>query len=149
MFDRVVREYAVHIVGNGYIDIIVTRDRYADFINELTETGFVVGAVSWWCHATEENKRTIGCPHGYGGPMTQIGWFSELAHDFDEVEEGEMVKLKANDFHHEVKRINDKMIETNMRKVTRQMADGTSLKFSEHACLTPWIWVHVPEDWQR
>ncbi len=147
--DRLVARYSVHIVGDGYIDIIVTRDRCFDFINELTGAGLVIEAVSWWCHATDQNKRVLGCPHGYGGPMTAIGWFSELSHDFDELTEEEMAGLKANDFHNEVTRINNNMIETIRCKVTLPLADGTSLRFSEHACLTPGIWVHVPEDWKR
>ncbi|MCB9164477.1 MAG: hypothetical protein H6592_08595 [Flavobacteriales bacterium] len=147
--DRLVETYAAAVVGNGYIDIIVPRERYMDFFEELTKSGFAVEAVSWWCHATEENKRSLGCPHGYGGPMTSIGWFSELSHDFDEATDEDTQRLDGVDIRSEVRRLNDRMIAIIQNKEILKMANGRSLKFSADGCLTPGIWVRVPENWMR
>ena len=149
VLDALVRRFAVSVVGNGYIDIIVTTDRCYDFIKALTETGFLVEALSWWCHATDENKKSLGCPHGYGGPMTEAGWFSEMSHVIDEVSEVECATLDAQCSEGELRRINEGIAELIRCKQIGPLTDGSYLKLTPEGCLTPGIWVRVPQSWSR
>ena len=79
--NQLIADYGVYS-GTRYSDIIIPRDRFVEFINSLTNIGIAINSVGWWCNATDENKTKYGCPHGYGGPMTKFGWFSEMCHAF-------------------------------------------------------------------
>ncbi|MBO4950139.1 MAG: hypothetical protein J6E38_03875 [Clostridia bacterium] len=77
--DKLIKEFNVVKVGNGYIDCIVP-EKIDSFIDELTKIGVFVTDISWWCHCTLSNKKLYGCPHGMGGPQSDVyaGFFSEL-----------------------------------------------------------------------
>ena len=147
--NKLIEKYEVYPVGSGYIDLIVSRDKYFEFIDELTQIGLMVEAVSWWCHATDENKNRFGCPHGYGGPMTKNGWFSEMSHDFDDLENEVLLCIANNTDQDSIKAINDKVKSLIINKQTITYADGNYLTFDKNPCLTPGIWVYVPDDWIR
>ncbi|MCP4178629.1 MAG: hypothetical protein GY756_12770 [bacterium] len=149
--DLLIDKYKAFPVGTGYIDIITPRDKYVDFINELTELDLVVSSVSWWCNASKENKKKYGCPHGYAGPKTQFGWFSEIINEFDNVEEIEQqnfIKLNSTLNKDVIKKINDKAIRIIKNKKTTANTNGNILSFQKTQCLTPGIWVKVPDEWR-
>ncbi|MGV3530213.1 MAG: hypothetical protein ACO1OO_15030 [Flavisolibacter sp.] len=149
--DELIAKYAVYSSDTAYGDIIIARDNFVDFINGLTNIGVVINSVNWWCNATEENKSKYGCPHGYGGPMTSLGWLSEMCHDFDEISATEQNLFLSldTDFNAEtVKIINDKTIELIKNKRTITYADGTFLTFKNNPCLTSGIDLYVPNDWK-
>ncbi len=77
--DKLIKEFNVVKVGNGYIDCIVP-EKIDSFIDELTKIDVFVTDISWWCHCTQYNKKLYGCPHGMGGPQSEVnaGFFSEL-----------------------------------------------------------------------
>jgi hypothetical protein len=136
--------------GTRYSDIIIPRDQFVEFINSLTNIGIAINSVGWWCNATDKNKTKYGCPHGYGGPMTKFGWFSEMCHDFDEIGEieNELFLSLANDFKPEtIKSINEKVIILILNKRTITFSDGTFLTFENNPCLTPGLALYVPKDW--
>ncbi len=93
-----------------------------------------------------------GCPHGYGGPMTKIGWLSEMCHDNDEISETEsdlFISLDKDFKTETIKNINDKTIELIQNKRTITYADGTFLTFQKNPCLTPGLDLYVPDNWTR
>ncbi len=147
--DRLIDEYAGNPVGNGYIDIIILREKYIDFINGLTELNLAIECVGWWCRAIDENKKNCGCPHGYGGPMTQFGWFSEMCHDFDEINKDAIDNLESKYTSSNVKAINELAATIIKDKRTMTYADGSYLTFQGNVCLTPGFWIRVPADWRR
>jgi hypothetical protein len=149
--DELIAKYAVYSSDTTYGDIIVPRDSVVYFINSLTNIGVAINSINWWCNATDENKNKFGCPHGYGGPMTRVGWFSEMCHDFDEISgmEQDLFLSLDIDFKAEtIKSINDKTIELIKNKRTITYADGTFLTFQNNPCLTPGLDLYVPNDWK-
>lgn len=147
-----IEKYAVYSSDTAYGDIIVPRDCFMEFINGLTDIGVAIDSILWWCNATEENKSKYGCPHGYGGPMTKVGWFSEMVHEFDEIRElyQDLFLSLDNNFKAEtLKKINDKAIELIQNKRTITHADGTFLTFQDNLCLTPGLDLYVHNDWKR
>lgn len=138
--DRLIEKYEAQVVGTGYIDIIVLRDRFESFINELTDLNVAVVSISWWCHATEKNKEELGCPHGLGGPQTKHGWFSEIIQEFDEMDSDYENKPIVTINYQAIKAIKIKKTE---------IKDGTTWTFDKTHCLTPGLWLHVPENWTR
>lgn len=147
--EKLIEKYEAYPVGTGYIDIIVLREKYSAFIDDLSKIGLMIEGVSWWCHATDDNKNSLGCPHGYGGPMTKFGWFSEMSHDFDSFENEILISIadKLNQF--SVEEINDKAKNLIENKRTITYADGSYLTFKENPCLTPGLWIYVPDNWER
>jgi hypothetical protein len=150
--DNLIEKYAVYSNDTVYGDIIVPRDNFVEFINCLTNIGVVINSIDWWCNATDENKNKYGCPHGYGGPMTKVGWFSEMSHDFDDIckIESDLFLSLDTDFKTEVvKKINDKSIGLIQNKRTNTYVDGTFLTFKNNPCLTPGLDLYVPNDWEK
>ena len=119
------------------------------FIEGLTILEIAIEAVSWWCNATDNNKKENGCPHGYGGPITKYGWFTEMCHDFDEIEKEVLAGLDNNCNHKLIKDINDKVKQIIENKQTVKNAEGLSLKYNSNSCLTPALWLYVADDWVR
>ena len=121
--DNLIENLSVYSGDSVYADIIVPRANVVEFITTLTRIGIVVKSINWWCNATEENKNKYGCPHGYGGPMTKDGWFTELVPESDSLSEIEMDLFLSLDMHYKtiaVKAINDKSIEIiNTKKTSR------------------------------
>lgn len=62
--DKILEKHKAQPVGQGYIDIIVSRDNYKDFISDLVTSGHKIDSVSWreWCEDEKENE------YGLGGP---------------------------------------------------------------------------------
>ena len=149
--DLLIAEHKIYS-GTNYSDIIIPQNLIIKFINGLTNIGIVINSVSWWCNATDDNKTKYGCPHGYGGPMTTFGWFSEMSHDFDEIceMESELFLSLDNDFRVEtIKNINEKVVNHILTKQTTTYADGTYLTFKNNPCLTPGLDLFVPDNWTR
>ncbi|MBM7844640.1 hypothetical protein [Herpetosiphon giganteus] len=63
--------------SKGLHELIVARDLAASLIQGCAELGIATYALSWWCHVTPTNRALYGCPHGFGGPPTNEGRFSE------------------------------------------------------------------------
>ena len=149
--DLLIDKYAVYSSDNVYSDIIVARENFVEFINGLTNIGIIIDSVDWWCNATDENKNKYGCPHGYGGPVTKVGWFSEMSHDFDETIVGnELFILIEKDFKSEtLKALNDNVKKIIKNKKTITQADGTFLTFKDNPCLTPGFNLYVPNEWKN
>lgn len=147
--DNLIEQFTGEPVGDGYIDIIIIRERYAEFIHTLTALNLAIECVSWWCHATDEHKASLGCPHGFGGPMTRFGWFSEMSFDFDEIAQEAINCLENSYTPANVKRINEMAAEIIRSKRTGPYPDGSYLEFQKDCCLTPGFWIYVPSDWRR
>lgn len=83
--DKILVKYKAQPVGDGYIDIIVSRENYNDFILELYQNNFNITDISWWewCFENEISK------YGMGGVRSNFydGWFSELSVDTDKIKE--------------------------------------------------------------
>lgn len=145
--EKLIELYDIYVVGNGYVDLIIMKDKYSDFIDDLSEIGLMIEGISWWCNATDDNKSKYGCPHGYGGPMTKYGWFSEMSHDYDDLEnEILVVDIFSQD---SVREINEKAKNIIKSKRTITYADGSFLTFKDNPCLTPGLCIYVPENWTR
>jgi hypothetical protein len=71
--DEIIEKHKAQPVGHGYIDIIVIRDNYKDFISDLVNNGFTIESISWWEWCSEGNKNEFGL----GGPKSHYynGWF--------------------------------------------------------------------------
>ncbi len=146
--NNLIADYEGTLVGKGYIDIIIVRDKVQPFINELTKLGLAIESISWWCHATDENKKMFGCPHGYGGPMTIFGWFSEMCHDFDDIDRTEIENLERDYSNENIKRVNDIAAAIIENKRTIPDSDGSYLVFENNPCLTPGFWIRIPDGWR-
>ncbi len=147
--DNLLKKHKAQPVGNGYGDIIVPRDSYINFINELTILNLAIETKSWWCHCTPENERLFGYPHGYGGPKSKYfdGWFSERVNDFDKIEVSKIEQLENTFTEETVKKINEEVLNIIENKRTITYANGDYQVFKKDKCLTPAIWIRVPEDW--
>lgn len=79
--DNILEKHKSQPVGNGYIDIIVSRDNYKSLISDLVVNGFNINGISWWEWCEDNNEEE----YGLGGPVSIFyqGWFSELPIDFD------------------------------------------------------------------
>lgn len=134
--DQILELHQAQPVGDGYIDIIVTRDRYALLIKDLVENEFKITSISWWewCPTGQE------CAYGIGGPESKFfeGWFAELPIDVDDisssadVEYDDVIALLTN------------TIETKTIKYPDEM-----VTFEEHRWLTPALWLDVPQEWRN
>jgi hypothetical protein len=135
-------------VGTGYIDIIVHRENYQDFINDLIKNGFLINAVSWWFYCFDINQKT---EFGYGGPKSiyYTGWFSELCHDFDELKNEYIIKMEKENPDNFIEIINNEFRNIISNKNTIKNNDNNYLSFSQNIELTPGFWILVPDDWEN
>jgi hypothetical protein len=134
--DQIIEKYQAQPVGHGYIDIIVSRKNYKNFVSELVNNDYTIKSVSWWewCPGKKENE------YGLGGPLSQFydGWFSELPIDLDcfplpiEIKKEELVNEIIN-------KIETKVISFHDETVT----------FKSNDWLTPALWLEVPDDWRN
>lgn len=131
--DKILNDYKVQPVGNGYIDLIVSRDLCKQFIQELIENGFVIKSVSWWEWCANKDD----CKYGFGGPKSKFyrGWFAELPIDVDDIELSDLTTEKA--IENVINLIDSKSI---------QYPDEI-ISFNESNWLTPAIWLDVPDNW--
>ena len=134
--DNILEKNKAQPVGHGYIDIIVTRDNYKDFIFDLVTNGFKIDSVSWWewCEDKNENK------YGLGGPESVFykGWFSEIP-------------VNVDDFSFSADATSENIIREIQNKIetkTISFSDET-ITFYKSDWLTPAIWLDVPDDWRN
>lgn len=134
--DELIEEYKAQPVGQGYIDIIVSRETYKSFITELINGEYKIESISWWewCPKERESK------YGLGGPSSQFynGWFSELAIDVDDITITQDVKSEGI-IKELINRIETKSISFPNETVT----------FKQNSWLTPALWLDVPDDWRN
>ena len=130
--DGLLEEYKAQPVGDGYIDIIVSRENYRSFAKAIIESGFVIEAISWW-----EYLESIDAPntYGMGGPRSRFypGWFAETCTDVGDV-------LHSNNALATV-------VEIVESKVLGEYG-GVHVSFKETKSLTPAYWLKVDENWK-
>lgn len=130
--DELLEEYKAQPVGNGYIDIIVSRENYRSFAKTLIESGFIIEAISWW-----EYLENIDSPNSYGmgGPRSRFypGWFAETCADIDDVQHSSNI-LAA-------------VVEIVEGKVLGEF-EREQVTFKKTKSLTPAFWLKVDESWK-
>lgn len=123
-------------VGNGYIDIIVSRDNYKAFVSELVHNDYVVNGITWWewCTAGPQSN------YGLGGPVSKYypGWFSELSINADDLTLANNLPVDER-IEEIIKRIETKVI---------SFPDET-LSFKLSKWLTPALCLDVPGEWRN
>jgi hypothetical protein len=121
-------------VGNGYIDIIVSRENYDHFIRDLIENGYSIESISWWEWCPNDKKNE----YGLGGPRSKYytGWFAELPIDLD-------------DFNFSEEMENEEIIKEIIKRIEAKTISylGEILTFNQNKWLTPALWLDVPQDW--
>ena len=134
--DNLLDKHKAQPVGSGYIDIIFSRDNYKDFFSYLVAQGFKVSGISWWEWCKDNNKNK----YGLGGPKSTYytGWFSEIPVNVDDLDFSTLID-KDSIIDQIVRRIESKTI---------SLADET-VAFSDSNCITPAIWLNVPNDWRN
>lgn len=132
--DEILEKHKAQPAGHGYIDIIVCRDNYKDFITDIVNNGFKIEGISWWewCPGKKGNE------YGLGGPKSIYynGWFSEISTDVDDI----IVSTDTTDenaISEIVERIEKKTLSFSKETVT----------FNKSNWLIPAIWLDVPDDW--
>jgi hypothetical protein len=134
--DDILEKHKAQPVGHGYIDVIVSRDNYKDFVSDLVTNDYKIESISWWewCADKKENE------YGLGGPESIFykGWFSEIPVDVD-------------DFNFSVDMTMENIIKVIIEKIetkTISFSDET-ITFIKSNWLTPAIWLDVPDDWRN
>lgn len=134
--DKILEKHKAQPAGHGYIDIIVFRNNYKEFVSELVTSGFKIESVSWWewCKDKKETE------YGLGGPESIFyqGWFSEIPVNVDDFKFSAESK-KENIVQEILNKIEEKEISFSKEIVT----------FKESNWLTPAIWLDVPDDWRN
>jgi hypothetical protein len=134
--DNLLEKHKAQPVGHGYIDIIVSRDNYKDFISDLVTNGYKIESVSWWewCGEKKENE------YGLGGPESVFykGWFSEIP-------------VHVDDFSFSTDTGKESIIQEVLNKIeTKRISfSNETVTFKENNWLTPAIWLDVPDDWRN
>jgi hypothetical protein len=143
--------YKVEPVGYGYIDCIIMRDNLEKFIMEVSTLGVLITSVSWWCYVNPNESSQNGCPHGMGGPKSDYyeGWFSEL--------QNEMYELDMTEVNSILEAYDKQLIGALNQKVLKRIWQMLEIPFlytpndyiPENRCVTPALWLLVPDDWRR
>lgn len=136
ILDNILEKHKAQSVGHGYIDIIISRDNYKDFISDLVTNGFKIDSVSWqeWREDKNENE------YGLGGPESIFykGWFYEIP-------------VNVDDFYFLADTTSENIIREILNKIetkTITFSDET-VTFNKSNWLTPAIWLDVPDDWRN
>jgi hypothetical protein len=134
--DDILEKQKAQPVGHGYIDIIVSRNNYKDFVADLITNDFKIKSVSWWEWRADKKEDE----YGLGGPESIFynGSFSEIPVDVDDFNITTET-TKENTINEIIEKIESKIISFSDEKV----------KFSESTWLTPAIWLDVPDDWRN
>jgi hypothetical protein len=136
VLDNILEKHKAQPVGHGYIDIIVSRENYKDFVFDLVTHGFKIESISWWewCANNTENN------YGLGGPKSIFyeGWFSEIPVNVDDL------NFPASADNNSIV----KQILSAIENKTIPFSDET-VKFSDSNWMTPAIWLDVPKDWRN
>ncbi|XDD41679.1 hypothetical protein AB3N58_10235 [Leptospira sp. WS60.C2] len=145
--DEILDQFKAQPVGQGYIDIIVKREYIEDFIIKLSSKGFLINALSWWLYL-ELNEFS---KYGYGGPKSKFysGWYSELPHDFDELNNEEIERYLISMDYNGISYINQHFSNVIFSKETIQYYDSHILKFETDLNLTPGFWIYTPDNWRN
>ena len=130
-------------VGDGFIDIITPADNIEPFIESMTNLGVAINVVTLWCNCTPANEAKFGCPHGFGGPRHQSGYYSEMCErDPFDVEET-FPDLIADD-------ANSAELVAKYNAAIREYTEtGMESRPEYSRCLVPGFWLVVPKDWKR
>ncbi|HBS45177.1 MAG TPA: hypothetical protein DEA91_13260 [Paenibacillus sp.] len=143
--ETLLEKYQSYPVGSGYIDIITKYELSEKLIEEISNAGIAINAVTWWCHCSDENKKNHGCPHGMGGPKCTCcdGYYSEVGLDYEtfEIAESEYNNLQTGVV------TKDEIHSINQAVWNYIREYSYHERFSE--CLTPALWLHVPDEWKR
>jgi hypothetical protein len=133
--DRILENHKAQPVGIGYIDIIVKRDNYRLFIQDLIESGFEIESVSWWEWCEGENE----CNYGLGGPKSNYynGWFAEIPTKVDDLKLEELNKEES------IKKV------VNLIESKSIGFSDETVQFKKSDWLTPAIWLGVPDHWKN
>ncbi len=138
-------QYHVVPVGNGYIDLIVPITAAVPLIAQLALLPVAVEYVAWWCHCTPQSIARLGCPHGMGGPSDPRGpgWFSEcVGYPGVEVADyGVMLEYDSAAPAEVARACHD--------VITDYLIHRFPVEPFYSPCLTPGLWLYVPENWQR
>lgn len=129
--DGLLEEFKAQPVGEGYIDIIVSRESYQSLAKALIENGYVIEAISWWEHIVSADQPRL---YGMGGPRSTYysGWFAEICIDLDELPAvGDMLSC---------------VIDIVENKVLGE-GDGKLVTFKNTKSLTPAFWLKEDERW--
>lgn len=133
--DIILENHKAQPVGSGYIDIVVKRENYKSFVQDLIESGFQIESVSWWewCEGEKE------CNYGFGGPKSNYynGWFAEIPTQVNDLAIKGLNKTES--INKIVNLIENKSI---------RFSDET-IQFKKSDWLTPAIWLGVPDDWKN
>ncbi len=149
--DGIFKRYKVQPVGYGYVDCITMRDKFEDFVNDISELGVVVNISSWWCYVNPNNPSNCGCPQGIGGPLSEYydGWFSELQNDLYDVGEVLIDNIKEEYDLQLLTSINMKVI-NDINYLLKTPFKYTPIDVIEgNKCVVPGLWLLVPNDWRR
>jgi hypothetical protein len=143
--EGLLEKYQVQPVGNGFIDLIIEKEKSLNLIDELSGLSVAVGSLSWWCHSTDETKSKYGCPHGMGGSLNRYGEgiFSEcVQHPIFEVPE---LTSQNNEKSITPQTFSKKCNEVVVKYIVKVLP--TESFYSP--CLYPGLWLLVPENWRR
>ncbi len=136
ILDTILEKHKAQPVGHGYIDIIVSRDNYKDFVTDLVNTGYKIDSVSWWewCEYNKENEYGLGGPESifYKGPFSEI-------------------PINVDDFCFSADTSNENIITDVLNKIETKaiIFSDETVTFKESNWLTPAIWLDVPDDWRN
>ena len=137
LLDSILIANQTDIVGNGYIDIIVSRSNFISLIATLVNEDFRITNVAWWEYCSANSKNS----YGMGGIKSKHydGWYSELPINLDEIMLYDLVTDKSEFIQGIVSIIERKEIKF----------PDENIKFRTSNWLTPALWLDVPKDWKN
>lgn len=136
LLDSILKENKAEPVGWGYIDVIVSRENYKQFVTDLIQNDFKIEAIGWWEWCPKDNVNT----YGMGGPKSKFydGWFAEMGIDLDRIKTQEGISKEET----------TKIIIDTIESKTFDYP-SKKIKFKEDEWLTPALWIQVPKDWRN
>ena len=136
ILDRIIAKHKAQPVGWGYIDIVVRREHYRNFVEDILRAGINIGSISWWEYVDEMGKPNT---YGMGGPRSRFydGWFAEVGTELDEVPLSHSIELQLT-----------KIIDIVENKQIR-LATLPDISFKGCRSLTPAFWLDVDDDWRN
>jgi hypothetical protein len=141
--EGLMREFGTVPVGDGFIDVITRIDRAEAFIRCLSNLGIAVTMITLWCDCSKENRIRYGCPHGYGGPKYEDGYYSEMCHSepFDVANLGIDITQDGGDV--------SKLVHLCKQAALDFILGGLQRRYDYLPCLQPGFWLAVPDNWRR
>ncbi len=141
--ERLLEKSRTTPVGDGFIDIITPADNIESFLESMTNLGIAINVVTLWCDCTPNNKDRYGCPHGFGGPRYESGYYSEMCErdPFDVAKS--YPDLIADDAAPE------DLVNKYNAAVREYVETGIKSRPEYSPCLVPGFWLVVPKAWKR